>query len=371
MHLKHRFFFGILALVAFLVVAVAPGEATGIGIQTTPEQLVPFEAEASVPPAAPTLCVQTIAKKNSKLHLKIQMPPETPWLSTDFPVVEGKVLLDIETPIPETGKWILKPMLPIRGDYSIPVTVCDGTSSIRTADIKLHVNENPSKYRYFAGLATLLIVIGLIGGWVIGGRQQIDPGQIVPRKVEMLLTAAVLVAICSMLALAVAAEINIHQNCGHDAGNEEVTARAAEDANYRLSVSGEGKTAVGNLSSFSVQAVDLRTMKPAAELPIHVDVLQLEEGFPVLSFTGIADVAGKVSWKQSFFDGAPHRIEAQIDQGRFPGLHSWKTVSVEAIHPSLSRRLTTFAYMIMFLLMGMLVGLLIKERTRLAGALEL
>jgi hypothetical protein len=358
----HRAFLSILALIAVFAGGAAPVQATGIGIKATPEEMLPFEAEAKVPSVPPTLCFQTIAQKGSKLQFKIQMPPETPWLSTDFPVVEGKTLLEMETPMPDTGKWSVSPMLPIRGDYSIPVNTYEGSNSIRTAKLQLHVNENPSKYWNFAGVAALLVITGLSAGWVIGGKQHVNPGQLVPKKVEALLNAAVLVAICSMLILAVAAEMNIHQSCAHNMVEGEADVKVAHDANYRLTVSGDRDTAVGDLSSFNIQALDLRTMKPAQGLPIKVNVEQLEEHFPVLSFTAITDEAGKVSWKQSFFDGAPHRVEAQIGRSIIPGLRSWITVSVEAIHPSLYRRLTTFSYMIIFLLFGLICGLIAKDR---------
>jgi len=325
-----------------------------------PQEMVPFEAEASVPSVAPTLTFQTIAQPNVKLRFKIQMPKETPWLSTDFPMVEGKTLLEMETPMPGTGKWSVKPMLPIRGDYSIPTGIYEGLACIRNADIKLHVNENPSKYWYFAGLAALLLLVGLIGGWVIGGKQQLKSDQLLPKRVAVLLNGVGIAAVCSMLALAVGAEMNIHQSCAREVEKSESDLKIAHDSKYQLTISGDRDTKVGNLSNFEIQALNLITMKPASGLPIKVCVQQLEENFSVLAFTAIADEFGKVRWRESFFDGAPHRVEAQLDESQ--SAKTRMTVSVEAIHPDLIRRLTTFAYMTIFLLVGMLFGLLAKER---------
>jgi hypothetical protein len=361
-HLKQKIRFAAILSISVFAIFICKVQATGIGIKTTPQEMLPFEAEATVRPLPPTLCFQTIAQQNLKLRFKIQMPPETPWLSTDFPVVEGKTLLEMETPMPATGKWGVTPILPIRGDYSVPTGIYEGSHCIRMADLKLHVNENPSKYCYFAGLALVLMLVGFGGGWVIGGQQQLTAGQVLPRNAEILLNVAALTAVISMLALAVGAEMNIHQSCAHGIEKKEADQLVAHDASYRLTVSGDRDTAVGNLNKFEIQALDLRTMKPASGLPIKIGVQQLEENFPVLSFTAIADEAGKVSWKQSFFDGAPHLVEARLEESTSPSLKTWMTVAVEAIHPSLARRLTTFAYMIAFVLVGMLFGLFAKER---------
>lgn len=362
MRLKPKISFAILLFISVFAFAIGQVRATGIGIKTTPQEMLPFEAEAAAPSVAPTLSFQTIAQQNTKLHFKIQMPPETPWLSTDFPLVEGKTLLEMETPMPDSGKWSVKPMLPIRGNYTIPTGIYEGLRCIREADLKLQVNENPSKFWYFAGLAVVLLLIGLGGGWVIGGKQQLNPEQLLPKKVEVLLNGVALMAVFSMLALAISAEMHIHQSCAHEMDKKKSDLNIARDTRYQIAVSGDHDTVVGNLSKFEIQALDLKTMKPAGGLPIKVSVQQLEENFPVLSFTAFADEVGKVSWKESFFDGAPHRVEAQVDGPKSASLKTWVTVSVEAIHPSLVRRLITFAYMIVFLLVGMLLGLLVKER---------
>jgi hypothetical protein len=90
-------------------------------------QITPFEAEATKPQSPVLLKLKAInaagnSLENAKINLKILTPPKTPWFTTDFPIVEGTKLLEIEAIAPQ-GELQIQQMFPIRGTYQLLVNV--------------------------------------------------------------------------------------------------------------------------------------------------------------------------------------------------------------------------------------------------------
>jgi hypothetical protein len=175
----------------------SPQPNVRLTIEPPTSQIIPFEAEASTPQSPVKLTLQAVdatgkALENAKISLKVFTPPKNPWFTTDFPIVEGTKLLDIEAIAPK-GQLQIQQMLPIRGNYQLQVSVTPITPNAFTPiqqNLNLSVPENGVKYRNFAILAVILLIVGLGGGWVIGGRQQTQPGQIAPQRVRLLLSGA-------------------------------------------------------------------------------------------------------------------------------------------------------------------------------------
>jgi hypothetical protein len=259
-------------------------------------------------------------------------------------------------------------MFPIRGDYVIAAEIKRGSKAIATDSFKLSVLENPAKYLNFAMLAAFLFLIGTIGGWLIGGKQKMWPGQLAPTRVELLLSAAALAAIVAMACLAVSAEMNLHQHCEKPEASTELDKTSVSDHAYNLALTGDREAAVGELANFKAQVTDAKTDKPTPGLPLQVTVTQLEENFVALTFASITNESGQLVWKECFFDGAPHKVEVRIDDGKGAGIEASKTIAVEAIHPPLSRRLTTLIYMMMFLLVVLFIGFKATRRAQASSA---
>jgi hypothetical protein len=367
------FLFSILFAIASLLILPNTALANGVEVRTIPAHLLPFEAESHLPVKLTEITIETKNLSNSQqqpnkqMRVTIQLPRETPWLSTDFPMVEGKTLLSVSTILPTSGTWSINTVLPIRGNYWLSADLIDGEHLIESEQKTLHVDENPSKYLYFVALATLLFLVGLGGAQVIGGKQLMAPGQLAPTRVELLLSVSAIAALIAMLILAVAAEMNTHQSCHSKAGlscqsngqSLEKSSSITSDTAHTLALVGNSEATVGESASYHLQVIDLKTNKPALAAPVTIDVTQCEENFPVLSFTGLTDDEGMLAWKETFFDGAPHKIEACLAKN---SLKAWQYVSVEPIHPPLARRLIGFFYMVVFLLIGLLCGLLYKKR---------
>jgi hypothetical protein len=115
--------------------------------------------------------------------------------------VEGTELLNIEAVAPK-GELQIQQMLPIRGNYQMLVKVTPIVANAFTPieqTLTLSVPESWVKYRNFGILAVILLAVGLGGGLVLGGQQQIQPGEIAPQRVRLLLSGAIIVAIASLL----------------------------------------------------------------------------------------------------------------------------------------------------------------------------
>jgi len=335
--------------------------ASGLQLETTPKSLLPFEAEAEVQPTPPTLTIKTGEKTNANLHLEIKLPPETPWLSTDFPIVEGKTLVEIDTPLDKTGSWSFRPMLPIRGDYTMPVEIQIGHAPVAIDTFTLHVGENPAKIWNFVIVAAVLFNLGVIGGSIIGGKQHINPGQLAPSRVVLFLSALSLVAIIAMIALAIGAEVNSHRHHEESKISMPADMSLSQNSKFILSLTGAKESAVGSLAYFKVEVKEAKNQVPAKNVAVIIRATQLEDNFPTLSFTGLTNEYGEIAWKEMFFDGAPHKIEAVLEVPEQTSLKSWQTISVEAIHPPVLRRLITLAYMTLFLVIGLLIGFGVRK----------
>ena len=75
-----------------------------------------------------------------------------------------------------------------------------------TEAITLKVPENPEKYWNAAILVGILFLVELGGGWIIGGEQDIRPGETSPRRGQWLLSCVIVAAIATMLTISFMAE---------------------------------------------------------------------------------------------------------------------------------------------------------------------
>ncbi|MGV2828669.1 hypothetical protein [Myxosarcina sp. GI1(2024)] len=69
------------------------------------------------------------------------------------------------------------------------------------------VPENAVKYRNLAILAIILLGVGFTGGWILGGEQTLNDGEIAPQPVRMLLSGMTIIAIAVLLVVNVSAKV--------------------------------------------------------------------------------------------------------------------------------------------------------------------
>lgn len=346
-----------------------------VRLTTEPQlsQILPFEAESTTPLSPVSLKLQAldaagIPLENARIKLTILTPPKNPWFTTDFPIVEGTKLLDIEAIAPK-GELQIQQMLPIRGNYQLLANVTPIAQNAFTPiqqTLTLSVPENGVKYRNFAILATILLVVGLGGGLAIGGKQEIQAGEIAPQKVRLLLSGAIVIAIAALLFVNVSAEIaqsQMSMAMSHmmESKPTEKTSPIVRSQGLEVRLSGDVNATVGTTANLQVQVTDTKTNQPVTDVLLNIKTIQLENDWIAFAYKGVPDAAGKLVWQEQFFDGAPHKVEVEVSPQpnvarQFPPFQVSQTIEVEGVAPPLSVRLTVLAYFTGIVVAGMAIG---------------
>jgi hypothetical protein len=357
-----------------------------VQLTTTPpiDQIRPFEAEATEgmgsgkykPPVQLTLQAldgQGQVLKDARIHLQILTPPKSPWFTTDFPIVEGSTLLDIEGNAP-TGQLQVQQTLPIRGTYQLLVNV---TPIVPNAfdpiqqTLTLSVSENGAKYFNLGILVCILLVVGLGGGWVIGSRRPTLPGEIVPDRVRLLLSGAIVVAIAALLFVNLSAEFG-HSHHSHEHGTEDSPLSSKpsslQSQGLEMNLSGDTMATVGRPAEIQVNVVDANTKLPVKDVSLKIKTIQLENNWVAFAYEGTPNNSGELAWEQQFFDGAPHRIEVEVTSQanstlKFQPFKVEQTLSVEGVEPPLYVRLISLGYLTIVAGIGLLIGLWLSQKT--------
>lgn len=362
--------------IIYTSVAVSPIPQSRVELTTNPplERVHPFEAEAETQSPV-TLTLQAVnpagqALANALIDLEILTPASTPWLTTDFPIVEGTKLLKMSAIAPE-GKLEIQQILPIRGKYQIKAHVSPLVANTFTAfeqNLSLNIHENPVKYKYFVIVAAILLSMGLLGGWVIGGQKTIREGEIAPQSVRLLLSALTIVAIITLLLINISAEVAEAHGSEHSHQEKAVIAPSTQKlSGLEFKIDGDQHATVGKLANFTVQLKEQSTGKAINDVALKVQATALEHDLTVFTYQGIPNSEGKLTWQQQFFDGSPHKVEIEAvplsgTSREFTPIKVAQEVDVEGIAPPMYIRLISLFYLTAIVGVGMAIGLLIQHR---------
>lgn len=344
-------------------------------------QILPFEAEAasslgSNQPQSPVRLTLSAVDasgqplENAKIQLQVLTPPQNPWFSTDFPIVEGTELLNLEGNAPN-GELQIQLALPIRGTYqllvSVTPTVTNGFAPIQQT-LTLSVPENPLKYRYTGILTVILLFLGLGGGLVIGGRQQIQPGEIAPQRVRLLLSGATVAVIASLVIVNVSAQFAESHAHGHEEHQQRVKQPAVfQSQGLELKLVGDVHATVGQPAKLAALVLDAKTGQPVKDVNLSVKATPLDDDWIVFAYQSTPDSTGKLAWQQQFFDGAPHKIEVLVSPQpkalrQFKPFGVAQEIKVEAVATPLRVRLISLAYFTSIFGLGLALGLWQQQR---------
>lgn len=361
-------------LYSFIGVSQTPAPKVLLTTNPPLERIIPFEAEAERKQSPVTLTFQAVdaagkALENAKIRLQILTPPTNPLLTTDFPIVEGTKLLQMEAVAPG-GQLEIQQILPIRGNYQLRVNVSPlvaNTFAPYEQTLNLNVRENPVKYKYFAIVAALLLSVGLLGGWVIGGQEQLRQGEIAPHSVRLLLSGLTVIAIVTLLFINISAEVAEAHGSGHSSGTETIAPSVQKSQGVEIRLEGDKSATVGKLAHLGLQVKDTATGQPVTDIGLFLKAIALEHDLTVFTYKGVADSEGRLTWQEQFFDGSPHKIEVEAtplsgSKRQFTPVKVAQLVEVEAIAPPMSVRLLGLFYFTAFVGIGMVIGLLIQSK---------
>jgi hypothetical protein len=238
--------------------------------------------------------------------------------------------------------------------------------------LRLTVAENPLKYRNLGILAVILLIVGLGGGLVIGGSQQIQSGEIAPQRVRLLLSGATIVAIAALLVVNVNAEITesspTHRHPGeHEHYSEANIPAFLQSQELKLELIGDSHAIVGEPAQLSVQVRNSMTGQPVTNVLLKIKAMQLENHWVAFAYHGAPDVEGRLSWQEQFFDGAPHLVEVEAvpessSFHQFKPFQLSREIDVEGVAPPLAVRIIGLAYFVSIVLAGLVLGLWLRWR---------
>ena len=342
---------------------------TQVQLLTNPqlEQVVPATKPVQFTLQAVDIHQQPL--KDVNFQIRLLTPAKTPWLTSDFPIVEGTILLEMEAIAP-SGMLQLEQTLPIRGTYRLEIKVNpQATRSFEPFEqvLTFSVPENPKKYRNIIVLGAILLTAGLGSGWVLGGDQTIHDGGIAPRPVRMLLSAAIL--LCIVVLLVINVESEIASPASHSSEQSFFAPTTQISQGIKVELSGDTQATVGQTAMQRVQVTDATIGEAITDVLIRLQVIALEHTERIFTFEGIPNDTGELTWQQQFFDGAPHQVIATISPTatsprQFSPIQASHEVNVEGVAPPLYIRLITLIYFTAFFVASLIIGLVMRRRFR-------
>ena len=364
-----------LALIASLVCVFfwfnsLPSHASkpAVQLQTEPSlnQVIPDEAPVRISLQAIDATGQPLS--DVQFQLQLLTPGKTPWFTSDFPIVEGTKLLELGAKAPD-GKVEFEQVMPIRGSYTLKAQVTPLTAGAFESfeqSIQLSVPENTVKYRNAAILIGILILAGVSSGWVVGGDQAVQDGEVAPQPIRLLLSAATIVAIAVLLCVNISAEL---ASAEHHGGETQTSAtpsvQRSQDLEIRLS--GDRQATVGQLANQTIQVVNSKTGSPEANVVVNVKSVALEDNKQMFAYQGKTNDQGKLAWNEQFFDGAPHQVVADVTPSSGTALQVSHEIEVEGIEPPLYIRFISLGYYTGIFVLSLLAGIWLHRRSSRSG----
>ncbi len=295
---------------------------------------------------------------NANIQLRLLTPAKTPWLTSDFPIVEGTELLNLQTVSPQ-GSLEFEQVLPIRGNYRLQVAVrpeVAGTFGEFDQSLTFTVPENGVRYRNLAILAVILLSVGLGSGWILAGEQTVNEREIAPQPVRMLLSGLTMVAIAVLLLVNISAEVAAFNN--QTESLLDTSPAIVENETMQLELLGDTQAVVGNLATFGVKVSNPTTGEAITEVDVSIQSVALESDAVMFAYQGTPDPVGKLIWKEQFFDGAPHQVRATVtpfDESS-ESLQVAQEIDVQGIAPPLLVRFISLFYFTLIFIVGLIAG---------------
>lgn len=158
-----------LCLTLFSWAAPARAEEGEIRLETIPS------LDEVRPLADPARIVLTVLDgegeplKQGRVRIRLDAPPPGRLLSTDFPLVEGSRLIDMELPVSD-GRAEWEYVFPIRGSYRLEVQAASGEKKEMKGLFALTVRENRRKLFYLGSSVAALFLFGFMAGRLFTGK---------------------------------------------------------------------------------------------------------------------------------------------------------------------------------------------------------
>jgi hypothetical protein len=173
-----KYFLSLFCLVSVaLIDSIAPAEELSVHLKTTPrlELLRPF----ADPIGLSVLVTGADGKpvKEGTITIRLNAPPPGLFFSTDFPMVEGTLMSEMQLPLRQ-GKADWKYLFPIRGEYRLAVdAIADGGRKASKV-FTITVRENRVKWLILSAFSAGLFALGFGAGRIFTGPKTAGMGAI-------------------------------------------------------------------------------------------------------------------------------------------------------------------------------------------------
>ena len=162
-----KMFFSLISIIAFTTALQADKATIEFSTEPAMDKILPDAEIAKL-----NFVVKNSKGKlvtNATLNIKMTAPKTTAFFSTDFPVVEGTPLMDLNMPLID-GKVSMDYLLPIRGVYDLQLTVTSNVNEFEKTQVSppLILNEVPAEVANFYIMITILCIFGIVSGFVLG-----------------------------------------------------------------------------------------------------------------------------------------------------------------------------------------------------------
>jgi len=322
----------ILILYFFLLLsssAIATAGATvgQIGLQTFPalDSVYPLSVPVRIVLVNSDAGGKTL--EGTRFHIRLYAPPSGRFLSTDYPLVEKTLLIEMDL-VAAQGTAIWEYVFPIRGVYRLEVAALNGTGKEVTAIFPLRIRESKAKLLYLGIFVVSLFLFG-----VVVGRLFTTPNKKGYLKVGLLLV------ICALLVAAVK-------------GNEP---RVKETGNkgplLRLEIS---PPRVGRPSDIQWRLSEGETERLLpGRLTLAITHLEKDKR---LFFLDKIPTDGNFNLKFQFTDAAPHRVSSSAEVEGWGPIRSESNVTVTSASPPRDVTVWTLFLFLCILALGLVTG---------------
>ena len=262
------------------------------------------------------------------LSIRLTAPPPGTLVSTDFPLIEGTRLIEMNL-ANVTGALSWNYLFPIRGVYRLDVTATDEQGRRLERSFSLQVRENRAKTAFLAGFVVALFILGFIAGRIFSA----------PTGVAGVLMIALL------------------YGAGASWSLSAESARAV-GLNGKLTVT---TPRVGHPSTIRWRGMDPGSGE-SVPATVTLRVVQLEKGREIFRLNRVP-TRGTLDLAFHFIDASPHRVSAvATTQGGRQAAEVAQTVEVESATAPLGIRVEPILLFMLMVLAGLVAGRISKRR---------
>ena len=318
-----KFFFSLLFVIAQLFGSTVLAEELNVYFKTTPRPklLRPFVDATDL--SLLITGAEGRPLKQGTVDIRLEAPGPGRVFSTDYPLVEGTVLSEMQLPLRQ-GRANWKQLLPIRGEYRLTVQAVAGDGTKVSKVFTFNVRENQKKWLALAALSAGLVILGFVAGRIFTGTR-----------------AGAVVSIVGLMLLTGPAEVSSSQGQADRSAVLEVEpATVGKPSQIRWKSSNSGGAGTATLT---------------------LTITHLEKRKVVFAVENVA-VAGAWSMRFHFPDAGEYRVAAIANIPGLAPLRNEYGISVTGVEPPASTMIGALAFFVGLIALGLGAGRWSKRR---------